>query len=85
LNSSAGADWHKIERDYRAGEHSVSRIARENGVNHKVIRREAKRQGWGRASPEPMSEERRRAILATLGSPDDVQRKLAEFVKGIGP
>lgn len=76
-------DWSRIERDYRAGELSVSRIARESGVSDKAIRRQAKRMSWGRARPEPMSAERRQAILAKLGGPSDVLAKLSKFAKGV--
>lgn len=78
------ADWQRIERDYRAGEFSISEIARQNVVGKNAIAAHAARMGWVRARPEPMSEERRRTILAKLGSPSDVQHKLGEFVKGIG-
>jgi hypothetical protein len=41
-------DWEKIEAEYRAGQFSVSEIARQNGVSHTAINKRAKRDGWER-------------------------------------
>jgi uncharacterized protein YjcR len=77
---SKDADWARIEREYRAGE-PVAQIARGHRVSHNTIRKQAKRLGWERACPEPMSEERRQAILARL-TPSNVEHKLGELVGG---
>lgn len=41
-------DWEAIEREYRAGQLSVSEIARQHGVSHTAINKRAKAQGWTR-------------------------------------
>jgi hypothetical protein len=70
-----------IEREYRAGQLSVSAIARQNGVSDQTVHRLASRLGWVREAPAPMSEERRRAILARF-SPPLVLEKLDALVSG---
>lgn len=39
-------DWEAIEREYRAGQLSVSEIGRQHGVSHTAINKKAKLQGW---------------------------------------
>lgn len=41
-------DWEAIEREYRAGQLSVSEIGRQQGVSHTAINKRAKAQGWTR-------------------------------------
>lgn len=41
-------DWEAIEREYRAGQLSVSEIGRQHGVSHTAINKKAKAQGWTR-------------------------------------
>lgn len=41
-------DWEAIEREYRAGQLSVSEIGRQHGVSHTAINKKAKQQGWTR-------------------------------------
>ena len=41
-------DWEAIEREYRAGQLSVSEIARQHSVSHPLIFRKAKAVGWTR-------------------------------------
>lgn len=39
-------DWEAIEREYRAGQLSVSEIARQYGISHTAINKKAKAEGW---------------------------------------
>lgn len=39
-------DWEAIEREYRAGQLSVSEIARQHGISHTAINKKAKAEGW---------------------------------------
>jgi transposase-like protein len=55
-------DWEAIEREYRAGQLSVSEIARLHGVSHPLIFRKAKREGWTRNLAERVKE----AVTARL-------------------
>lgn len=41
-------DWEAIEREYRAGQLSVSEIARQHGISHTAINKKAKAKGWTR-------------------------------------
>lgn len=41
-------DWEAIEREYRAGQLSVSEIGRQYGVSHTAINKRAKKEGWKR-------------------------------------
>lgn len=41
-------DWEAIEREYRAGQLSVSEIGRQNDVSHTAINKRAKKDGWTR-------------------------------------
>lgn len=41
-------DWEAIEREYRAGQLSVSEIARQHGISHTAINKRAARLGWVR-------------------------------------
>lgn len=41
-------DWEAVEREYRAGQLSVSEIGRQNGVSHTAINKRAKKEGWTR-------------------------------------
>jgi hypothetical protein len=41
-------DWEAIEREFRAGQLSVSEIGRQHGVSHTAINKKAKAQGWSR-------------------------------------
>jgi hypothetical protein len=41
-------DWEAVEREYRAGQLSVSEIGRQHGVSHTAINKKAKAQGWTR-------------------------------------
>jgi hypothetical protein len=71
-----------IERDYRAGELPVSRIARMHGVRRQTVDRLAQKMGWAREKPQPMPEERRREILARF-TPAYVAQKLDALVAGM--
>ncbi|WP_448206480.1 hypothetical protein [Azospirillum sp. sgz302134] len=50
-------DWEAIEREYRAGQLSVSEIGRQYGVSHTAINKKAKSQGWTRNLAERVREE----------------------------
>lgn len=79
----AEVDWSSIERDYRTGALSVARIARMNGVRRQTVDSTARTMGWVReGAPEPMSEERRREILARF-TPAYVAQKLDALVAGM--
>lgn len=42
------ADWEAIEREYRAGQLSVSEVGRQHRISHTAINKRAKRDGWTR-------------------------------------
>ena len=44
----SGADWERIELDYRAGVKSLREIASEHGITEGAIRKRARRDGWER-------------------------------------
>ena len=46
--STTGADWERIELDYRAGIKTLRQIADENGISHTLVARKAKQQDWVR-------------------------------------
>ncbi|MEJ0092813.1 MAG: hypothetical protein WDN46_05130 [Methylocella sp.] len=57
-------DWEAIEREYRAGQLSVSEIGRLYGVSHTAINKRAKKDGWQR----DLAERVRREVSARLVS-----------------
>lgn len=50
-------DWEGVEREYRAGQLSVSEIGRIHGVSHTAINKRAKKEGWLRNLAERVREE----------------------------
>ena len=46
--SKSGADWERIELDYRAGIKTLRQIADEHGISHVAVAKRAKRDGWTR-------------------------------------
>ena len=58
------ADWEAIEREYRAGQLSVSEIGRLHGVSHTAINKRAKKEEWAR----DLSSRVREAVSARLVS-----------------
>jgi len=57
-------DWEAIEREYRAGQISVSEIGRQFGVSHTAINKRAKKEGWTR----DLSKKVRQEVSARLVS-----------------
>lgn len=57
-------DWEAIEREFRAGQLSVSEIGRQHGISHTAINKRAKREGWTR----DLSERVRKEVSARLVS-----------------
>lgn len=50
-------DWEAIEREYRAGQLSVSEIGRQHGVSHTAINKRAKKEGWTRDLTQKVRQE----------------------------
>lgn len=50
-------DWEAIEREYRAGQLSVSEIGRQFSVSHTAINKRAKKDGWTRNLAAKVREE----------------------------
>jgi hypothetical protein len=50
-------DWEAIEREFRAGQFSVSEIGRIYGVSHTAILKRAKKLGWSRNLAQRVREE----------------------------
>lgn len=48
MNERRPIDWEAVEREYRAGQLSVSEIGRQHHVSHTAINKKAKAQGWSR-------------------------------------
>lgn len=48
MTSKPPPDWEAIEREYRAGQLSVSEIGRQHGISHTAINKRANRDGWTR-------------------------------------
>ena len=46
--SRSKVDWEAIEREYRAGQLSLSEIARQHNITHQAISKRAKDQKWAR-------------------------------------
>lgn len=62
----SAVDWEAIEREYRAGQLSVSEIARQQGVSHTAINKRAKKEGWTRNLAHKVRQE----VSARLVSPE---------------
>lgn len=62
--ASERKDWEAIEREYRAGQLSVSEIGRQYGVSHTAINKKAKALGWWR----DLSARVKQAVAAQLVS-----------------
>lgn len=69
-------DWEAIEREYRAGQLSVSEIARQHGVSHTAINKRAKRDGWLR----DLSQRVRAEVSARLVSEEVSETNAQEAV-----
>jgi hypothetical protein len=61
---SNSTDWEAVEREYRAGQLSVSEIGRQHGVSHTAINKRAKKEGWLR----DLSKKVRQTVSARLVS-----------------
>lgn len=70
----AGADWERIELDYRAGIKTLRQIAEENGITHGAINKRARRDGWERDLSEKIQAKAdalvSKAAVSTLVSTD---------------
>ena len=62
LDPKPSVDWEAIEREYRAGQLSVSEIGRRLGVTEGAIRKRVKRDGWTR----PLADKVREAVREKL-------------------
>lgn len=57
VGKAASTDWEAIEREFRAGQLSVSEIGRQYGISHTAINKRAKREGWTRDLTEKVRKE----------------------------
>lgn len=55
--TKGATDWEGIEREYRAGQLSVSEIGRQYGVSHTAINKRSKRDKWTRDLTERVRQE----------------------------
>lgn len=76
MNEKAPTDWEAIEREYRAGQLSVSEIGRIFGVSHTAINKRAKKFQW----PRDLVDRVRQAVSAKLVSNPVSDEALAETV-----
>lgn len=74
---AAAIDWERIEREYRAGQLSVSEIGRQCGVSHTAINKRAKAQGWTR----DLTQRVRQEVSARLVSSEVSETGVRETVK----
>jgi hypothetical protein len=69
-------DWEVVEREYRAGQLSVSEIGRQHDVSHTAINKRARRDGWTRS----LADKVRRAVSDRLVSSEVSAANAAEAV-----
>ena len=67
-------DWEAIEREYRAGQLSVSEIGRQQGLSHTAINKKAKAQGWTRNLTEKVRQEVSARLVSDGVSADNVRQ-----------
>lgn len=70
------ADWERIEREYRAGQFSVSEIGRLCGVSHTAINKRAKKHGWARNLTARVREEVSARLVAEEVSPETTREAI---------
>jgi hypothetical protein len=70
-------DWEAIEREYRAGQLSVSEIGRQHGVSHTAINKRARKEAWAR----DLTERVRKEVSARLVSPEVSEANAQEAVE----
>lgn len=71
------ANWPAIEREYRAGKTSVSKIAQKHGISHTAINKRAAKEGWKRKDAK--AAENRRAAAISIGE------AAAAILEGVEP
>jgi len=71
------ADWEAIEREYRAGQLSVSEIGRQHGVSHTAINKRAKKEGWIRDLTARVREEVSSRLVSDGVSSGDARETVA--------
>jgi hypothetical protein len=71
------ADWEAIEREYRAGQLSVSEIARQHGLSHTAINKRAKANKWERNLVEAVRQAAE-AKLVSDGVSAETSREIVE-------
>jgi hypothetical protein len=71
------ADWEAIEREYRAGQLSVSEIARQHSISHTAVNKKAKAEGWTRNLVEAVRQVAE-AKLVSDGVSAETSREIVE-------
>jgi hypothetical protein len=72
-------DWEAVEREYRAGQLSVSEIGRQHGLTEGAIRKRAKRDDWQRdLSDRVRTAVRMRAVRDAVRQSDPARTKATE-------
>ena len=73
-------DWEKIEAEFRAGQLSITAIAREYGLTDAAIHKRAKRDGWKRDLSEKVRRKvREQAVRLEVGSSNASEAEVIEI------
>ena len=73
-------DWEAIEREYRAGQLSVSEIGRQHGVSHTAINKRAKKHEWKRDLSKQVRQEISARLVSATVSPEVSEANAREAV-----